>query len=143
MYFSLCATLQALEANANESGMLILQETWSDVSGSLVVYAPVDLNSISVVMSGGDSTFMALLPSGFVILPDDSPIQNGPNNCNGTSVKRDIDGGDGGGSFLTVGFQILLNDLLASVKLSETSIETVRNLISGTIQRIKAALQLT
>ncbi|KDP22311.1 hypothetical protein JCGZ_26142 [Jatropha curcas] len=131
----------AVSPNTNESNMLILQETWNDASNSLVVYAPVDIPSMSVVMNGGDSTYVALLPSGFVIVPDDSLRQGGPNFCNGNLVKRDSDGNDGAGSLLTVGFQILVNNL-PTAKITVESVETVNNLISCTIQRIKAALQL-
>ncbi|KAF2320331.1 hypothetical protein GH714_027167 [Hevea brasiliensis] len=68
----------AVSPNANENSMLILQETWNDASSSLVVYAPVDIPSMSVVMNGGDSTYVALLPSGFVIHPYDSNRSRGP-----------------------------------------------------------------
>jgi homeobox-leucine zipper protein len=118
--------------------MLILQETWTDASGSLVVYAPVDIPSINVVMAGGDSAYVALLPSGFAILPD----ERSSNNCNGGTVKAGENGTDGGGCLLTVGFQILL-DSQPTAKLTVESVETVNNLISCTIQKIKAALKLT
>uniref|UniRef100_A0A6M2EBS0 Uncharacterized protein n=1 Tax=Populus davidiana TaxID=266767 RepID=A0A6M2EBS0_9ROSI len=127
----------AVDANASDN-MLILQETWNDVSGSLVVYAPVDVQSVSVVMNGGDSTYVALLPSGFVILPGNSFSNGELNNCNGNPTKRDCDGNNGGGSFLTVGFQILASNL-PSAKLTVESIKTVHNLISRTMQRIKTA----
>ncbi|KAJ6374872.1 hypothetical protein OIU78_030374 [Salix suchowensis] len=127
----------AVDANAGDN-MLILQETWNDVSGSLVVYAPVDVQSVSVVMNGGDSTYVALLPSGFVILPDNSFSNGEPNSCHGNPAKRDCDGKDGGGSFLTVGFQILASNL-PSAKLTVESVKTVHNLISCTMQRIKTA----
>ncbi|KAJ9563420.1 hypothetical protein OSB04_008580 [Centaurea solstitialis] len=52
------------------SSMLILQETCIDAAGSLVVYAPVDIPAMHVVMNGGDSAYVALLPSGFAIVPD-------------------------------------------------------------------------
>lgn len=115
--------------------MLILQETWSDASGSLVVYAPVDTASINIVMHGGDSAYVALLPSGFAIVPDGA---SSGNNCNGPAVKGE---GDGGGSLLTVGFQILVNSL-PTAKLTVESVETVNNLISCTIQKIKVSLKL-
>ncbi|KAJ6761327.1 HOMEOBOX-LEUCINE ZIPPER PROTEIN ANTHOCYANINLESS 2-LIKE ISOFORM X1 [Salix purpurea] len=127
----------AVDANAGDN-MLILQETWNDVSGSLVVYAPVDVQSVSVVMNGGDSTYVALLPSGFVILPENSFSNGEPNSCHGNPAKRDCDGKDGGGSFLTVGFQILASNL-PSAKLTVESVKTVHNLISCTMQRIKTA----
>ncbi|KAF3338272.1 homeobox-leucine zipper protein ROC5-like protein [Carex littledalei] len=125
--------LRASAVSSNQSSMLILQETCTDPSGSMVVYAPVDIPAMHLVMSGGDSTYVALLPSGFAILPD------GPGVC-GSST-----GGDGGtkvggsGSLLTVAFQILVNSQ-PTAKLTVESVETVNNLISCTIQKIKVAL---
>ncbi|KAG6754494.1 hypothetical protein POTOM_042533 [Populus tomentosa] len=128
----------AVDADAGVKNMLILQETWNDVSGSLVVYAPVDLQSMSVVTSGGDSTYVALLPSGFVILPDNSFSNGEPSNSDGNPVKRDSDSNNGGGSFLTVGFQILASNLPSAI-LTVESVETIHNLISCTTQRIRTA----
>ena len=123
--------------------MLILQETWTDESGSVVVYAPVDVSSINVVMGGGDSAYVALLPSGFAILPDDQTSFGVPPNCSGSIVKAGDNGSDvGSGCLLTVGFQILLNSQ-PTAKLTVESVETVNNLISCTIQKIKAALKIT
>lgn len=119
--------------NGNSNSMLILQETWTDASGSLIVYAPVDTPSIDVVMRGGDSTYVALLPSGFAILPGSPPGYE--------MVKTEGDGRADGGCFLTVGFQILGNSHPAA-KIEEESIATVSTLISGTIQKIKSALQV-
>lgn len=116
--------------------MLILQETWNDASGALVVYAPVDIPSMNNVMSGADSAYVALLPSGFSILPD------------GTSSLSDQIDNDGGlvnhgseGCLLTLGFQILVNSL-PTPKLSVESVETVNNLIACTIHKIKTALRI-
>ena len=121
--------------------MVILQETWSDASGSMVVYAPVDTHSIDVVLSGGDSAYVALLPSGFAILPD-AHHQNPPSFI---KDEADVDAatraGGGPGCLLTVGFQILVSSV-PTAKLSIESVETVNNLISCTIQKIKAALHI-
>ncbi|XP_065007410.1 homeobox-leucine zipper protein ROC5 isoform X2 [Musa acuminata AAA Group] len=111
--------LRASAVNADQSSMLILQETCTDASGSLVVYAPVDVPAMHLVMSGGDSSYVALLPSGFAILPD---------------------GRKAVGSLLTVAFQILVNSQ-PTAKLTVESVETVNNLISCTVQKIKAALR--
>ncbi|XP_010255501.1 PREDICTED: homeobox-leucine zipper protein ANTHOCYANINLESS 2 [Nelumbo nucifera] len=133
--------LRASAMNANQSNMLILQETCFDASGSLVVYAPVDIPAMHVVMNGGDSAYVALLPSGFSIVPD-GPGSRGPTsnhhhgplaNGNGSSQQRV------GGSLLTVAFQILVNNL-PTAKLTVESVDTVNNLISCTVQKIKAAL---
>lgn len=115
--------------NSNQSSMLILQETCTDASGSLVVYAPVDIPAMHVVMNGGDSAYVALLPSGFAIVPD------GPSGSDHGGASRQRLSG----SLLTVAFQILLN-CLPTAKLTVESVETVNNLISCTVQKIKAAL---
>ncbi|KAM7472159.1 hypothetical protein LguiA_010342 [Lonicera macranthoides] len=134
--------LRASAINSSQSSMLILQETCIDAAGSLVVYAPVDIPAMHVVMNGGDSAYVALLPSGFAIVPDGPPsrgpssngnLSNGPSSNMGP-VHRD------GGSLLTVAFQILVNSL-PTAKLTVESVETVNNLISCTVQKIKAALQ--
>ncbi|KAI3517653.1 hypothetical protein L1887_16868 [Cichorium endivia] len=112
--------------NANQNTVLVLQESTTDVTGSLIVYAAVDIHSIDVVMRGGDSSCVALLPSGFAIMPD----------CVGESGAPVTKPSSEGGSLLTVGFQILVNDLPSS-KLTMESINTVTSLISRTVQGIK------
>ncbi|KAL8554334.1 hypothetical protein ACS0TY_002499 [Phlomoides rotata] len=124
--------LRASAMNANQSSMLILQETCTDASGSLVVYAPVDIPAMHVVMNGGDSAYVALLPSGFAIVPD-GPSGDAPESNGGPGHRVS-------GSLLTVAFQILVNSL-PTAKLTVESVETVNNLISCTVQKIKAALQ--
>ncbi|XP_038905187.1 homeobox-leucine zipper protein ANTHOCYANINLESS 2-like isoform X3 [Benincasa hispida] len=114
--------LRATSLNPNQSSMLILQETCTDASGSLVVYAPVDIPAMQAVMNGGDSAYVALLPSGFAVVPAEE------------------DGGGGRGSLLTVAFQILVNSLPTD-KLTVESVETVNNLISCTVQKIRNALR--
>jgi len=97
--------------------MLILQECCTDATGSYVIYAPVDVVAMNVVLNGGDPDYVALLPSGFAILP----------------------GAGAGGSLLTVAFQILV-DSVPTAKLSLGSVATVNSLIACTVERIKAAL---
>ncbi|KAM0949143.1 putative transcription factor & lipid binding HD-SAD family [Dioscorea sansibarensis] len=113
--------------NASQNNMLILQESCTDASGSLVVYAPVDLQGINVVMSGEDPSYVPLLPSGFAILPDG---RAGGASTSSSSMT---------GSLITVQFQILVSSL-PSAKLSAESVNTVNNLISTTVQQIKAGL---
>jgi homeobox-leucine zipper protein len=110
--------------------MLILQESCTDASGSYVVYAPVDIVAMNVVLNGGDPDYVALLPSGFAILPDGPP----PSMTQGTD-----DSTGGGGSLLTVAFQILV-DSVPTAKLSLGSVATVNSLIACTVERIKAAV---
>ncbi|KAK1257261.1 Homeobox-leucine zipper protein ANTHOCYANINLESS 2 [Acorus gramineus] len=121
--------LRASAMSPDQTGMLVLQETCIDSSGALVVYAPVDIPAMHLVMNGGDSSYVALLPSGFAIVPD-GPARDG-NNHNSN--------GGGGGSLLTIAFQILVNNL-PMPKLNAESVDTVNNLINCTVQKIKAAI---
>ncbi|XP_013586641.1 PREDICTED: homeobox-leucine zipper protein HDG2 isoform X1 [Brassica oleracea var. oleracea] len=114
--------LRVNSANSSQSNMLILQESCTDPTASFVIYAPVDIVAMNIVLNGGDPDYVALLPSGFAILPD--------GNANG--------GGEGG-SLLTVAFQILV-DSVPTAKLSLGSVATVNNLIACTVERIKAAM---
>ncbi|KAL8268022.1 hypothetical protein R6Q59_001820 [Mikania micrantha] len=120
--------LRVNSANSSQSNMLILQESSSDSTGSYVIYAPVDIVAMNVVLSGGDPDYVALLPSGFAILPD-GPGQH----------EIGIPEVGTGGSLLTVAFQILV-DSVPTAKLSLGSVATVNSLIKCTVERIKAAV---
>ncbi|TKY71206.1 Homeobox-leucine zipper protein MERISTEM L1 [Spatholobus suberectus] len=120
--------LRVNSANSSQSNMLILQESCIDSTGSYVVYAPVDIVAMNVVLSGGDPDYVALLPSGFAILPDGPGLNGGPI----------LDVGSGG-SLLTVAFQILV-DSAPTAKLSLGSVATVNSLIKCTVERIKVAV---
>ncbi|XP_072968255.1 homeobox-leucine zipper protein ROC2-like [Typha angustifolia] len=123
--------LRVNSTNSNQSNMLILQESCTDPTGSYVIYAPVDVIAMNVVLNGGDPDYVALLPSGFAILPD------GPSGLQGGGGVGDV--GSGGGSLLTVAFQILV-DSVPTAKLSLGSVATVNSLIACTVERIKAAV---
>lgn len=114
--------------NSNQSNMLILQESIMDAAASFVIYAPVDVAAMNLVLSGGDPDYVALLPSGFAILPDGQNMNRG-----GTGEIVAV------GSILTVAFQILV-DSAPSAKLSLGSVATVNNLISCTVDRIKNSI---
>jgi len=110
--------------------MIILQESCTDATGSFVVYAPVDINSVNGVLRGGNPDFVALLPSGFAVLPD------GPEPVDNVGPIREV---GSGGCLLTVAFQILVDSVPTS-KLSASSLNTVSTLIKCTIERIQAAV---
>lgn len=116
--------------------MLILQESCTDSTGSFVIYAPVDIVAMNVVLNGGDPDYVALLPSGFAILPDGP--SSGMHNVNQV-VGSGGAGTTSGGSLLTVAFQILV-DSVPTAKLSLGSVATVNSLIACTVERIKAAV---
>ncbi|CAD6339851.1 unnamed protein product [Miscanthus lutarioriparius] len=97
--------------HGNAVSLLRVNECCTDATGSYVIYAPVDVVAMNVVLNGGDPDYVALLPSGFAILPD------GPGACGappGFSVLPDgpgSAGGGGGGSLLTMAFQILVDSV--------------------------------
>ncbi|CAN7013838.1 hypothetical protein IGI04_012976 [Brassica rapa subsp. trilocularis] len=129
-------------ANSGQSNMLILQESYTDASGSYVIYAPVDIMAMNVVLSGGDPDYVALLPSGFAILPDGSSRVNasaGAEGGDGNNLEVVTSTASNCGSLLTVAFQILV-DSVPTAKLSLGSVATVNSLIKCTVERIKAAL---
>ncbi|OIT01429.1 PREDICTED: homeobox-leucine zipper protein HDG11-like [Nicotiana attenuata] len=126
--------------NTSQNNMLILQESCIDSSGSLVIYSPVDLPSINVAMSGEDTTYIPLLPSGFTISPDGRQGQRS-NEASCSSTNNGTMGDNRSeGSLVTVVFQILVSSLSSSAKMSPESVNTVNNLIGNTIHQIKAAL---
>ncbi|XP_048139040.1 homeobox-leucine zipper protein HDG1 isoform X2 [Rhodamnia argentea] len=129
--------LRANALSATDTSMVILQETWTDASGSLIAYAPVDITLIESVISGGDPNSVALLPSGFALLPDSPSHIDGLKNPDGSLIGT----ADSSGCLMTIGFQILVSSTPAA-KLTAESVETVHNLLSRTIQRIKTALRL-
>ncbi|XP_076915064.1 homeobox-leucine zipper protein ANTHOCYANINLESS 2-like [Bidens hawaiensis] len=114
----------ATGGNAAQNTVPVFQDSTTDVTGSLLVHAAVDVQSMQVVMHGGDSSCVSILPSGFAIVPD----------CM-TEPGATKPGGEGG-SLLTVGYQILVNDL-PSASITNESINTVINLINRTVQGIK------
>ncbi|KAL5775422.1 hypothetical protein ACOSP7_012979 [Xanthoceras sorbifolium] len=120
--------LRVNSANSSQSNMLVLQESCTDSTGSYVIYAPVDIVAMNMVLSGGDPDYVALLPSGFAILPD------GPGLGGGGIIEV-----GSGGSLLTVAFQILV-DSVPTAKLSLGSVATVNSLIKCTVERIKSAV---
>ncbi|MBA0816038.1 hypothetical protein Gohar_000743 [Gossypium harknessii] len=129
--------LRVNSANSSQSNMLILQESCTDPTASFVIYAPVDIVAMNVVLNGGDPDYVALLPSGFAILPDGSTITATTSSAGG-GIDTDA-AGSSGGSLLTVAFQILV-DSVPTAKLSLGSVATVNNLIACTVERIKASL---
>lgn len=126
--------LRVNSPNSNQSNMLILQESCIDSTGSYVIYAPVDVVAMNVVLNGGDPDYVALLPSGFAILPDGPISDRAPNGGPIGEVGS-------GGSLLTVAFQILV-DSVPTAKLSLGSVATVNSLIACTVERIKAAVSV-
>ncbi|KAJ0922397.1 putative transcription factor & lipid binding HD-SAD family [Helianthus annuus] len=133
----------------SQNNMLILQESSTDASGSLVVYCPVDLPAINIAMNGEDPSYIPLLPSGFVITTDGhqeiiskSGVASASTSNTTTSDLAGDQGGTSSGSLVTVVFQIQTNSL-PSAKISQESLTTVNNLITNTVHQIKASINAT
>ncbi|KAG5599793.1 hypothetical protein H5410_031163 [Solanum commersonii] len=72
---------------ANQNSMLIFQDTCTDATGSLLVYAIVDSSKMNTMMKGGDSSGVEILPNGILIVPDLSQDYFANNN-NGVNNNR-------------------------------------------------------
>ncbi|KVI07878.1 Homeobox, conserved site-containing protein [Cynara cardunculus var. scolymus] len=120
--------------NTSQTNILILQESCTDSSGSLVVYCPVDLPVINIALSGEDPLYVPLLPSGFAITTDGrqssttSPATGDSSGQNPTA-----------GSLVTLMVQSVIGGP-AWGKLGPESMTTINNLMGNTIRQIKAGL---
>lgn len=114
--------------------MWILQDTCINSYESMVVYAPVDITGMQSVMTGCDASNIAILPSGFSILPDG--LESRPM----VITSRQEDRSSEGGTLLTAAFQVLTNSS-PTAKLTMESVESVNTLISCTLRNIKTSLQ--
>ncbi|KAK6125911.1 hypothetical protein DH2020_040348 [Rehmannia glutinosa] len=97
---------------------------------AIIVYAPMDLPTITSVVNGEDTLKIPILPSGYIISRDGRT-----NKGTGASSSSKQSG-----SLLTVAFQILVCCSSLSKQLNMESVATVHTLISSTIQKIKVAL---
>jgi homeobox-leucine zipper protein len=117
--------------NSSQNSRLILQESCTDASGSLVVYSPIDLPAANVVMSGEDPSAIPLLPSGFAILPDGRPGTGSAGASSSAAPPASY--------VVTVAFQIVVSSLPSS-RLNAESVSTINSLVTTTVQQIRAAL---
>lgn len=123
-------------SNSSQSVELMLQESCTDDSGSLVVYTTVDVDAIQLAMNGEDPSCIPLLPLGFVITPVNG--QTNSDTTNESSEKRqNVD--YSGGCLLTVGLQVLASTI-PSAKLNLSSVTAINHHLCNTVQQINAAL---
>ncbi|KAG2244715.1 hypothetical protein Bca4012_023134 [Brassica carinata] len=107
-----------------EPGNSVLQETWNDASGALLVYAPVVMKEV-LVSENLDS--VPILPSGFYIFPDGG-VEIDP-------TRRGV------GCLLTLGYQ-LLDSVKPTEDVDQDYLKRVEELMNHTIDRIKSALSI-
>lgn len=103
-----------------------LQESFYDASGSYVVFAPVDIYAMAVVLRGGNPDYVAILPSGFAVLPD-RPRVNG---------EEDV----ADGSILTVALNII--DHAVTERVPFQSMVSMHRIMNETVASIKEAFKI-
>ncbi|XWS18987.1 hypothetical protein CRYUN_Cryun32bG0092000 [Craigia yunnanensis] len=126
-------TIQTVKSK--ENSIWVLQDCCTNAFESMVVFAPVDISGMQSVITGCESSNMAILPSGFSILPDG--LESRPLVITSRHEKSDD---TEGGSLLTIAFQILTNTS-PTATLTMESVESVNTLISCTLRNIKTSLQ--
>ncbi|KAL1811488.1 hypothetical protein ACET3Z_021553 [Daucus carota] len=117
-------SLVVVEHLLNKTLKFYLQESYTDATGYYIVYAPVDDESLKALLKGGSSTDMAILGSGFTVLPE-NPVEQ----TTGT-----------GGSILTIVFQIADENLSSPEYLPPELVATLHNLIAGTLSLIQGSV---
>lgn len=141
-----CISLLRINVASNSSQHvdLMLQESCSDQSGSLVVFTTVDVESIQLAMSGEDPSCIPLLPLGFVIVPvqpSSSTVSEG-NSMQSNSEDGKGNGHNNSGCLLTVGLQALASTI-PSAKLNFSSVTAINNHLCNTVNQITVALSNT
>ncbi|CAI9755331.1 unnamed protein product [Fraxinus pennsylvanica] len=123
-------------SNSSQNVELMLQESCTDDSGSIVVYTTIDLDSIQLAMNGEDPSCIPLLPLGFII----SPTGHTTNDSSITSEATENGNlQPDSGCLLTVGLQVLASTI-PTAKLNLSSVTAINHLICNTVQQINAAL---
>ncbi|KAF3527810.1 hypothetical protein DY000_02038331 [Brassica cretica] len=123
MLLNICfSNIVCTKKKKQEPGNSVLQETWNDASGALLVYAPVDMEKI---LASENSDSVQILPSGFSILPDGG----GETDPNRSRV----------GCLLTLGYQ-MLHSVKPGEDVDQDFVKKVELLMDRTMGKIKSAL---
>ncbi|KAK7261808.1 hypothetical protein RIF29_28129 [Crotalaria pallida] len=125
-------TIQRIKSK--ENSMWILQDSCTNTYESMVVYAPVDITGFQSVMTGCDSSNLAILPSGFSIVPDG--LESRQLVITSTQEEKNTEGG----SLFTIALQILTN-VSPTAKLAMEPVDSVNTLVSCTLRNIRTSLQ--
>ncbi|KAF6168602.1 hypothetical protein GIB67_005214 [Kingdonia uniflora] len=117
-------------SNGQANSNLTLQESWQDRSGALVVYTPIDRQSMFQIENAENTSSIELLPCGVSIIPDGKPIRGASTGGGGVI--------DSAGSLLTVAYQIPLSSMEEDVCVAVAS-----NIIESCVHRIRIAFNCT
>ncbi|PRQ31656.1 putative START-like domain-containing protein [Rosa chinensis] len=116
---SLPLTLQGV---TKEIEVFYFQESYTDSNGSYIVYAPIDQFAMSALLDGSNPDHVAILASGFSILPD-RPMAND----------------ESGGSLLTLALHITEGGA-AEEYIPPQTFQNILNIIAGTVIQITEVL---
>lgn len=111
---------------------LVLQESCSDESGSLVVYATIDVDAIQMAMNGEDPSCIPLLPMGFVITPMPQAANDEGNTKHAPQESES-------GCLLTVCLQVLASTM-PNAKLNLSSVTAINHHLCNIVHQINAML---
>ncbi|KAH0986874.1 hypothetical protein GBA52_014051 [Prunus armeniaca] len=110
--------LRSMNDKTNEVEIFYLQASYTDSMESYVVYAPIDAYAITDLINGGNTDYVAILPSGFSIFPDKPMHQD-----------------ETGGSLLTIAFHIALGasteEHMSLINISTLYIEFLETTVSS------------
>lgn len=119
----------------DESSTAILQESLVDLMGYYLVFAPLDMTSINMAITGSNLPIVPVLPSGFVITGDGRGAN--PKQLNNQFSDEDV------GSILTVALQMPLSDSAFTKQNHMDVAADTSARLSSTVEKIKAALTPT
>ncbi|XP_051119484.1 homeobox-leucine zipper protein ROC3-like [Andrographis paniculata] len=124
-------------SNSSQSVELVLQESCSDDSGSLVVYTTIDVDAIQMAMNCEDPSCIPLLPLGFVIVPatHNEAVKHHHQQAENSSQAAAAPPG----CLLTIGLQVLASTI-PTAKLNLSSVTAINHHLCNTVQQINAAL---
>ncbi|XP_020529072.1 homeobox-leucine zipper protein ROC3 isoform X1 [Amborella trichopoda] len=133
-----CISLYRVNTGGNtpQNVELMLQESCTDPSASLVIYAPIDISSVQMAVTSEDHSYVPLLPSGFIITPRRQP--NDPKHAyNGNGISSSNNRGDG--CLMTVGVQMLASSN-PTANLNFSAVPAINNHLCNAVNQIRAAL---
>lgn len=106
--------------------MLYLQESYNDYTGFYVIYAPVDMVTMSRLLKGGNPDCVNILPCGFAILPDRPATLH---------IAEELNCG----SLLTIDFHIIDRESTQKY-IPPESVNAIYKVITETVDLIKTSL---
>ncbi|KAK7277265.1 hypothetical protein RIF29_18416 [Crotalaria pallida] len=122
----------------NNQNLMILQESCVDSLGALLVFAPLDMESINFAIRGEDPTVLPILPSGFTISRDGRSEHFGAAGQSSNSFGHV--GNQMEGSLLTLAIQVLISPASTTGHFNLATVVKVNDLITSVVEKIRAAL---